>query len=217
MMTRVLIILLAAVAFSASASSTLPLSAEATKEWRFRVLLDDKEIGFHSFRLSRDAHLDIIESEARFRVSLFFIPAYRYDHVNRERWGDNCLQDIEARTQINGDSLAVSGERSGDLFVLRSDNGGKALARCVMSFAYWNPSFLEQSQLLNSQTGDYLDVDIQPVGEETLTIRGRETPATRYSLRAHTLSMDLWYSPDKEWLGLESETRGGRKLRYELL
>ena len=86
-----------------------------------------------------------------------------------------------------------------------------------MSFAYWNPAFLKQSRLLNSQTGDYMSVDIRPVGEEVLSIRGRNVVATRYSLDAEKLNMDLWYSSDQQWLGLESVTSSGRKLRYELL
>ncbi len=217
MNTRALIILLTLLGAWSTAASTGLESGTTDQEWRFRVLLDEREIGYHSFRLSSDAGQQVIDSEARFRVSFFFIPAYRYDHVNRERWGDDCLLDINARTEINGDSLSVSGGRSDDGFVLRSEEGEKRLESCVMSFAYWNPAFLEQSRLLNSQTGDYLDVDIRPVGEEILVIRGQETPATRYSLQSPKLSMDLWYSNDSRWLGLESETKGGRKLRYELL
>ena len=28
--------------------------------------------------------------------------------------------------------------------------------------------------------------------------------------------MQLWYTPDRQWLALESKTRGDRVLRYEL-
>jgi hypothetical protein len=217
MNTRVLITLLTLLGVWTTASSTGMESGVTEQEWRFRVLLDEREIGYHSFRLSSDAGQQVIDSEARFRVSFFFIPAYRYDHVNRERWGDDCLLDIRARTEINGDLLSVSGGRNDDAFVLRSEGGERRLDGCVMSFAYWNPAFLEQTRLLNSQTGDYLDVDIKPVGQETLTVRGLDVPATRYSLTAPTLSMNLWYSADSRWLGLESVTSGGRKLRYELL
>ena len=36
------------------------------------------------------------------------------------------------------------------------------------------------------------------------------------TLAAGDLKLDLWYSADRQWLALESEVRGGRKLRYVL-
>jgi hypothetical protein len=42
-------------------------------------------------------------------------------------------------------------------------------------------------------------------------------PAYRYLLGAGELQIELWYSENKEWLALETEARGGRRLRYELL
>jgi len=86
-----------------------------------------------------------------------------------------------------------------------------------MSFAYWNPAFLDQGQLLNMQSGEFLDVEISPPVAEPLTVRGELQPAYRYRLEAGELQLDLWYSTNKQWLALESVVRGGRKLRYELL
>lgn len=201
------------IAFTQTASAL----GSDSREWRFRVLLDDAEIGYHTFRMSEDAGQQVVDSEASFRVRVLFIPAYRYDHVNRERWREDCLVGINAETSVNGDSLTVRGLHREDGFVLYHEDGDRELDSCVMTFAYWNPAFLQQARLLNSQTGDYMSVDIQPVGKELINIRGRDVTATRYSLSADTLSMDLWYSVDRQWLGLESVTSGGRKLRYELL
>ena len=86
-----------------------------------------------------------------------------------------------------------------------------------MSFAYWNPAFLDQGQLLNTQNGEFLDVEISQPVAEPLTVRGEPQAAYRYRLEAGELQLDLWYSANRKWLALESEVRGGRKLRYELL
>ena len=86
-----------------------------------------------------------------------------------------------------------------------------------MSFAYWNPAFLEQGQLLNTQNGEFLDVEISPPVAEQLSVRGEQQASYRYRLEAGELRLDLWYSENNEWLALESEVQGGRKLRYELL
>ena len=85
-----------------------------------------------------------------------------------------------------------------------------------MSFAYWNPDFLNESQLLNPQTGEYVDVNVEVVGTEMLEVRGQPVDATRFRLTAYEVDVTLWYSSDNEWLALESVAKGGHIIRYEL-
>lgn len=201
----------------ASAKPVMNPEDEPAREWRFRVLLDDAEIGYHHFRLTEQAGEVVVDSEASFRVRFLFFDAYRYEHVNRERWNERCLVGIDAKTDVNGKTTRVSGSDDGRAFVLEAGDEPVPIGDCVMTFAYWNPAFLEQTRLLNSQTGDYVDVDIRRVGEEEVAVRGENVPATRFELAADKLNMELWYSPDREWLGLQSITKGGRTLRYVLL
>ena len=49
-----------------------------------------------------------------------------------------------------------------------------------MTFAYWNPDFLSQRQLLNQQTGEYVDVEVEQLGTESLEVRGEAVIATRF-------------------------------------
>ena len=42
----------------------------------------------------------------------------------------------------------------------------------------------------------------------------RHRLARRLVLEGPELRIDLWYSPDDDWLALESASKGGRKLRY---
>jgi len=86
-----------------------------------------------------------------------------------------------------------------------------------MSFAYWNPVFLKQKRLLNTQNGEYLDVEVSAPVTDTLNISGRQQNSFLFHLSAGPLQMKLWYSEDWQWLGLSSETENGRTLRYELL
>jgi hypothetical protein len=90
------------------------------------------------------------------------------------------------------------------------------LPECVMTFAYWNSDFLDQSRLLNPQTGEYVDVRVEKVGNETLEVRGQSVAATRFKLTAYEVDLTLWYSQDNEWLALESIAKGGHIIRYEL-
>jgi len=88
--------------------------------------------------------------------------------------------------------------------------------QCVMTFAYWNPNFLKQSRLLNPQTGEFVDVIVEQLGNEMLEVRGQTVDATRFKLTANEIDLTLWYSQDDEWLALESVAKGGHIIRYEL-
>lgn len=212
--------LLAATAMAQSLESTEAENrslGEPEREWEFRVLLDGSEIGTHQFELQDDGERRLLESRAKFDVKFLFFTAYTYRHSNTEEWSDNCLVDIDARTVTNGKTQTVAGEKMGDNFVVERADEKVELPACVMTFAYWNRQFLEQPQLLNPQTGEFLDVEVESLPPETLTVRGEEREAQRYRVSAKDMDLKLWYSRDNEWLALESVAKGGRIIRYELI
>lgn len=188
----------------------------STGEWRFQVFLDDAEIGYHHFRLQDMGPDQQLISTARYNVKFLYITVYQYAHDSRERWQGSCLKQIEASTQDNGEALAVRGEQVGKRFVVTGARGQATLPACVMTFAYWNPDLLGQSGLLNVQTGEYLDVQVRTLGEETIAARGGVQRALHYALETRDFRIDLWYSPSREWLALESRTDGGRTIRYQI-
>jgi hypothetical protein len=188
-----------------------------SRSWEFSVLLDGSKIGYHRFELLQRGDMQEVRSEASFDVRFLFVTAFRYRHSNRELWSDDgCLTRIESNTRQNGDRLSVQGARVGDAFRLETVERTDTLRDCVMTFAYWNPEFLEQSMLLNPQSGEYLRVNVEPLGKQPVTVRGEQVDAMAYKLKASKLELTVWYSDDDEWLGLESVARGGRIIRYEL-
>ena len=192
-------------------------SSAGTQEWNFRVYLDDSEIGYHHFSLVEEDGRRQLVTEAEFQVKFLFITAFRYEHVNVETWQGDCLQEIRSQTDANGRKFAVRGVRDEDALAIEAGDGTREVAGCVKTFAYWNPDILDEPELLNSQTGELLQVDIEPVANETVTVRGEQVPARRYRLLAKNMELDIWYSQDQgHWLALESTVKGGRKLRYEL-
>ena len=202
--------------FSATATSVAAAPGEAQRSWQFSVLLDGSPIGYHRFELmSRESELEV-RSEASFDVRFLFINAFRYRHSNRELWEGECLRDIESSTRQNGEEFAVSGELLPQGLQIEANGKSDRLDGCVMTFAYWNPRFLEQSRLLHPQTGEYMSVDVQPLGREELTVRGQSVTAFAYQVKARDVDITVYYSDDDEWLGLESVAKGGRIIRYVL-
>jgi len=187
-----------------------------SREWRFRVFLDDAEIGYHRYALRHSGTARELTSEARFNLRILMFNVYQYEHRAVENWQGDCLARIESQTNDGGERLSVEGGRVDDSFAVSSDGLRSELPACVMSFAYWNPAMLKQSRLLNSQDGKFIDAAVQPLGTESITVRGAGVSASRYALVTERFRIDLWYSADGEWLALESAARGNRKLRYRL-
>jgi hypothetical protein len=186
------------------------------QEWNFQVFLNDDPIGFHNFRLNPQENGYELQTEAEFKVKLLFVTVYQYQHENVETWRNGCLERIEARTNDNGDKLKVIGQRDAGGFDLAATGGSDSLdADCVRTFAYWDLAALRDTRLLNSQTGAYQPVEVDLVGRESIEVSGQQVAADRYSLEAEGLDLDLWYSPEGEWLALTSTVEKGRQLRYE--
>ena len=198
------------------ASPLADARSEDPSRFDFNVFLNDKKIGTHSFELQSENGIREVKSVANFKYTVFFIPAYRYEHSNNERWQDNCLIEFAASTNANGKKSEVSGSKVDESFQI--DNGAtpSELPECIMSFAYWNSDFLSQRRLLNQQTGEYVDVEVQEIGSESLEVRGEAVTATRFQLTSPNARLTLWYSTEDEWLALESIAKNGQIIRYEL-
>ena len=193
------------------------ISAKESR-WTFNVYLDDSRIGYHDYRLVEGADgVRRIEAEARFDVKFLFVNAFRYRHEMAETWDGDCLVDVEARTNSNGKKTRIEGQLTDAGFLVEAGDAAEQLGQCVMTFAYWNPEFLNADRLLNPQTGEFLDVEIEPLRSETLVLNGRDIDAVGYQIEARELTVRVWYSDvDQRWVALESPTKGGRVLRYEL-
>ena len=117
----------------------------------------------------------------------------------------------------NGESNTVLGIRDERSFVVRTPEVQfEETAACIRSFADRNPAFLDSERLLNSQTGDFVDVEISAEGSEAIEVNGELVAANRYALAMEDGTILLWYSTDNgQWLALEAPAPGGRILRYE--
>lgn len=232
--------IVALVACLSPALAALPTSTVAattdggnTREWSFKVYLDDREIGYHDFRASTAGDGQRLESEAQFDVKVLFVNAFKYRHTSSERWVDGCLNEIDAATRTNGDRKRVAGEDIGEAFRLQAVNLTRDEARrdelptdaapaktfqadCVSTFAYWDRSFLNKDKLLNPETGELVPVEIRRLGTETITVAGVQTPVERYRIDTPDGEIEVCYTRTGdhwEWVALESPIEG-RTLRY---
>jgi hypothetical protein len=197
--------------------ATLPCAVHA-EEWNFSVFLDDKPIGAHRFSVTGPAEARKVLSEAAFAVKLLGLTVYRYRHRAVEQWRGDCLRTLDASTDDDGEASRVRAEPAGDGLAVTVDSGTAAQTQpgCVMSFAYWNPAIQRQARLLNAQTGRHESVQVRPLGGGTLDVRGQRVAAMRWRIEGAAQPIDVWYSAEGEWLGLDSTVEGGRRLSYRL-
>ncbi|MGB0847709.1 MAG: DUF6134 family protein [Thiolinea sp.] len=213
MMKTISSMLIILTAFALLAGS--PAKASGNNAWRFQVLLDGTAIGQHSFNVSTSNNQVLVKTNASFAVKFLGFTAYTYQHNNTERWQGACLNSISANTNDNGEQLIVNGTRQGNNFALKTADANSTLPACLKSFAYWNLAHMKSPQLLNSQTGELMSVRLQAMGNDNIMAGGQFVPAKRYRLTGRNLQIDLWYSAQNRWLGLES-LKDGRRIRYVL-
>ena len=201
----------------AAATVTAEEEIDSSERWEFDVYVDDKRIGNHVFEIIENGSRQQSVNTAEFRYRVLLIPAWRYSHTNTEQWNDDgCLEGFAASTRVNGRQSDVTGALTDEGLVVETGEATTELPGCIMSFAYWDPRFLEQARLIDPQTGQYLPITVERLPEEAVQVRGTEIPAQPYRVRAEELDLKVFYSKENEWLALESVGKGGRVIRYEL-
>jgi hypothetical protein len=208
LIARLLLLVSTACCCAASASAD---------EWRFRVLLDGQAIGDHNFSVSASGDAREVVSEASFVVKILGVPVYRYRHKALESWRGGCVVQLVSFTDDDGKVSQVRAQAGTDgRLDVTAGNTKRSLLGCTMTYAYWNPAMRQQTELLNAQTGSEERVQIHRLGEATLDVRGEPVAAQRWRISGPAAPLDVWYSAQGEWLGLDSAVAGGRKLSYRL-
>lgn len=194
----------------------LSTSGTGAREWHFDVSVDGLPIGTHDIVVEENGKARTARGDMRFKVSLLGLTAGSYEQHEEESWQADCLTRIDTRTVEKGAVTTVAGRLEGGAFVIDGPNEKQRLPACVMSFAYWNPRVLRQAKLINVQTGAWTPVTVRETGTESYTVRGTAVEATHYRIETARNRIDVWYSPQGEWIGLRSTSHEGHVLNYRL-
>jgi len=200
---------LAALLFATATLAAPPLGARA---WHFDVAVDGIDIGTHDIAVLENGDIRTVTSDMRF--AKLGVSMYRQHVV--ESWKGDCLTRIESETDERGRVTTMAGRQEGGVFSIHGPSR-QPLQSCVMSFAYWNPRVLKQSHLVNLQTGAWTPVSIRELADDTIDVGGKSIQAKHYAIETERNSIEVWYSPEGEWVSLKSTTRsGGHVLAYRL-
>lgn len=176
----------------------------------YEISRKGKRLGFQTLQFAKLENGDLqvdVHIEIDFKI---IIPLFTYTHDNREIWRDGKIRSIKSRTDNNGDDEFVDLRAEGDRLVGKGTDYESNLSADLLSTSYFNPNFVRQSELVSSQDGRLLNINIEEIGRETLNLEVGTVEATRFRLTGK-LRIDIWYTDNGRWVKTEF-TRGGNTL-----
>lgn len=192
-------------------SQLLWAEASTVKSWNFKVLINDREVGTHQFRVTSEGDSLSVNSTMSMDFTVMMIKKVRYQHQANESWQGSCLTSVSSQTNRQGKdvSLKVNAVETGLLVEKdRIAEGAEVLAGCVRSFAYWDPQLLQGERLLNVETGEHMPVAIS-------SRVSAEDNITHVIIAAPKGDIHLQYDASGDWLSLQTKLQMGAVLKYQ--
>ena len=181
-----------------------------TEVWVFDAFVGKKRIGAHMFEVIRARDQITAKSSASFEYNVLRIPLLKYEHSVVEIYdSESCLKSISSETTTNSKQIQVMGEKKGENFFVTGYNEATFERACLMPFAYWSPRLRDQTALINGQTGKMTPISIQSVDSAD--------NEKNYVLSGKDLNIELTYSSEDKWTGLQTKLPLGRTLKYALV
>jgi len=181
----------------------------------FTVLRKGKRFGSHVLTFERDDDGGLqVTTDVDLQVKFGPITAFKYRLDSVEEWVDGQLVGLTGRSNNDGRKGTVAAEIQGDALVVDSTKFDGALPLTTIPSSHWNRLQVYQNQMLSTETGEVLDIDVEVIGDDTVKVGGELVEATHYRLKSD-LTVDLWYDKQSRWVKLAFEVRG-QSIEYVL-
>jgi Family of unknown function (DUF6134) len=167
------------------------------------------EIGRHVITYSCQGDDLLVETRISGEATMLSVPIYTLDGSYREVWRGDRLISFDSRVDDNGEKFEVHARAEGDQMVIDRRRGRIEAPATIISDHPWNYAALDRTLLFDARRGKLRHVQVEPGGEETLTIGGREVSARKYRMTGD-LERVLWYAKDGTWLQSQLEYGGAK-------
>ncbi len=189
---------------------TMPAAARDL-DAKFLIERKGKVIGYHAVDVTPTNAGARVDTRIEMKVGLGPITLFRYEHDATEIWLGDRLVSLVSETNNNGDKDYVDAKRYGsELIIDASGYKGPAPAGAMPS-SYWDKDLVRADAMINTQTGEILDVTTSRVGE---TRAPHNRTAEQFRL-VGTVALNLWYDGER-WVG-SNFTIDGEELTYVLV
>jgi len=183
----------------------------------FDVYREGERIGRHEITFTPAGETLRVDVAIDLRISFLFFTAYSYEHRVEEVWRDGRLIAMSSSTDNNGEPLQVSARAvEGGLKVMPAEGQAYLVAEPILPTTYWHPRTLEADRLLNTQTGEAMDVAVRSIGDrEQVDTPWGPVAAQQYLVEA-ARDWSLWYDPAGCLAGVAFADKRGTEIEYRL-
>jgi hypothetical protein len=190
----------------------MPVSAQqqvetGNKRISFNVFLDKKPVGTHVFVIDRKDENIWVESNMQLKGKFWGLVPFKYTHQSTEQWKDGCLISLQSQTLKRGKTINISASSGQSGLTIVNVDKTDVIKECTKSFAYWDYSKLEGNQLLNTENGQLVDVQIK-------SFKNQSDAGQSVVIQSSEADINLGYSADGNWLWLKSQLEVGGLLHY---
>jgi hypothetical protein len=173
----------------------------------FNVFLDKKQVGTHIFDIQRKDVNIFVKSNMQLKGKFWGLVPFKYTHQSTETWKDGCLFGLESQTLKRGKTINISASSGQSGLTIVNADKTEVIKGCTKSFAYWDYSKLEGNQLLNTENGQLVDVQIK-------SSKNQSDAGKSVVIQSSEADIKLGYSADGNWLWLKSQLEVGGLLHY---
>lgn len=181
----------------------------------FVVTRDGGAIGHHTYTFHRRGDRIEVRVSADIRVSVLFYPFYVFEQTGLEVWKDGHLASLDYVTNDDGTQHAVKAEAVEGGFDVSVD--GKTPVRLpeMIPGSLWRQPPAQATMMLDPGDGKPSPLTIKPLGEDTVTVRGKPTRTTHW-LWDDGLRREVWYDADQALVQVWIRGDDGSDIYYVL-
>lgn len=174
----------------------------------FEVLRKGKPFGSHilSFDKTDNGELKVTSDvDLDVKIGPLTVFKYRLDAV--ETWQDGQLVALKGKTNNDGDKKRVEAKAAGDALKVDGSAFSGEVPASIIPSSHWNIMQVYGDRMLSTESGEVLDIDVENLGTDTVTVDGAPVETTHYRLKSD-MTVDLWYDNQSRWVKLSFEAQG---------
>lgn len=177
------------------------------EELSFKVFRNGAPFGYHNVSFEVDGEKISVRNEILLKAGVGPVNLFLYRHNSDEEWTDGQLVSLEGKTKKNGKWVNVDVVRRANLLAVDGDGFEGDIPTTIIPSSHWNIREVQSDQILSSENGEILDIEVEDLGPDQIDIGGAQVRANRYRLNSR-LSVDLWYDEDGRWVKCQFTARG---------
>jgi len=156
------------------------------------------DIGDHLVTFRCDDERLVVETEISIEVNFLIFELYKRDHRIREVWQGENLLSFESDLVEDGERSQVAARIVEDSMVIDAVAGELEVSPSTISSHPWPQHFINHELLFSIKTGELLQVQIMPAGEDVLNLDAQQRSVQKFTVSGD-LDAELWYD-DLGWL-----------------